>query len=153
MHQLVLDCNIPFDIDIGHDYAFFWASKKRCDTYNVIMEQLHPLPNRLKSSIKIKHLAVKHYYSLFYSILTVKSILSLIWNDKLSDWSKKLLDFKNVLIEFTLLSWRSSPRDRDRFFNCGCLVKHNVIIWNKIYLCLSVHLLSLNGVWGINGTG
>jgi len=23
MHQLVLDCNIAFDIDIGHDYAFF----------------------------------------------------------------------------------------------------------------------------------
>ncbi len=23
VHQLVLDCNIAFDIDIGHDYAFF----------------------------------------------------------------------------------------------------------------------------------
>ena len=70
MLHWVLDWNITMDIDVGHDYTFFWASKKRCGAYDVIMEQPHPLLNLLMPSLKIKQLAVKHWYNINFSWYT-----------------------------------------------------------------------------------
>ncbi len=56
----ILHYDIAMDIDVGHDDAFFLASQKWSNAYNVIMEQLHTISNLLCSSLKIKQLTVEH---------------------------------------------------------------------------------------------
>ena len=72
-------------VDIGHDYALFWASEKWCDAYYVIMEQLHTLHNLLWPSLQIKQLAVKHYIKLMNpgNLLWSAYFVSLEWINSL----------------------------------------------------------------------